>query len=165
MPRGNGAEELSDLPVWYARRYPSLEDLEEAAWAKQAIVVYGQVSAAFYFPAHPPGIPYGTIGIPESHGILERVWAIAHELGHLWIHSGPKRENSWRKGESQADRWAARALIPDSAVQRYRNACEDSFIAALSKHYEDIPLRDCHERRLAAHIARIRLNIIREEVA
>lgn len=100
-----------------------------------------------------------------SSGPLEKAWALAHELGHLIRHCGYINPWSRSRQENQAERWAACALIPASAIRHHRNACEDSFIAALSKHYEDLPLRDCPQRKLAATIARIRLGVLQEEVA
>ena len=146
---------------WYGRKYPSQDDLESAAWDLGAVVVYGAVPTAFCC-MHPEG---PIIGLPEDAGPLEKAWLLAHELGHLAQHSGPKNDLSYRKGESQADRWAARALIPEAAVRRYQNASLDAFIGALSKHYEDIPFKDCHQRKLAGVIAGIRLDALREEVA
>lgn len=145
---------------WYGRRYPNIEDLESMAERLGAVVVYGAVPTAFLFRAEEGPI----IGMPEDVGPLERVWLLAHELGHLARHEGPRGVMLHGKDESQADRWASQALIPESAVKRYRNASMDAFIGALSKHYEDIPFNDCPQRRLAARIAAIRLKIL-EEVA
>jgi len=95
---------------------------------------------------------------------LREVWLLAHELGHLVQHAGPRGELLYSKDEAQANRWAARALIPEKRVRAYANASLDAFIGALSAHYEDLPLEDCPARRLAAHIARIRLKAV-EDVA
>ena len=117
----------------------------------------GPVPTAFcYFPE------VGTkgIGLPMNAGPLETAWLLAHELGHLSQHEGPRGELLYSKDEAQADRWAACALIPESAVRRYQNASEDAFIAALSKHYEDLPLSPTPTRRLAVRIARIRLSLL-----
>lgn len=62
------------------------------------------------------------------------------------------------------DPWKQRALIPEAAVRRHRNASLDAFMGALSRHYEDLPMHDCPQRRLAAKIASIRLRAV-EEVA
>ncbi len=69
------------------------------------------------------------------------------------------------KEENQAERWAACALIPESRIRAYGNASEDAMMAALSSHYEDLPLEDCPARRLAAKIARTRLHVLSLEVA
>ena len=102
--------------------------------------------------------------LPQSVGQLRLVWLMAHELGHLVLHGGYVSRWTHDRQEAAADRWAARALVPESAVRRHRNASVDAFIGALSSHYEDIPLYDCPERRLAAEIATIRLKAV-EEVA
>jgi hypothetical protein len=47
----------------------------------------------------------------------------------------------------------------------YANASEDAMVAALSAHYEDLPLVECPQRDLAGYIASIRLRALREEVA
>lgn len=109
------------------------------------------------------GVP--VVLLPRDATPLERMWAMAHELGHAILHSGAKSEWSYTKGEAQANRWAASALIPNERIQTYLNACEDSMVAALSAHYEDIPLIDCSVRRLAGRIARIRLQTLSTEVA
>ncbi len=145
---------------WYGRRYPSLEDLESAAWDLGAVVVYGAVPTAFCC-MHPEG---PIIGMPEGAGLLEKVWLLAHEIGHLVRHVGPRGELSYSKDEHQADRWAARALIPTARIRNYHNASPDAFIAALSAHYEDLPMWDCPQRRLANFIATIRLGDM-EDVA
>lgn len=148
---------------WFGRRYPSIKDLEDAAWRAGCVVVFGQVSNAFFIPPS-AALPYGTIGIPESHGPLETVWALAHELGHAVLHAGKLGPLQRDKQEAQADRWAARALIPRARISHHQNASMDAFIGALSAHYEELPLEDCQARRLAARIAQIRLRAV-EEVA
>ena len=145
---------------WYGRSYPTLEDLESAAWELGAVVVYGQVPTAFCC-MHPEGT---IIGLPEDAGLLEKMWLLAHELGHLVQHTGPRGELLYSKDETQASRWAARALIPRRRIQAHGNACLDAFIGALSAHYEDLRMLDCSERQLAAHIAKIRLRSLSEEV-
>jgi hypothetical protein len=87
---------------------------------------------------------------------------MAHELGHLTLHGGYTSRWTHDRQEHQAHRWAARALIPEAAVQRYHNASVDAFVGALSKHYQDIPLRDCPERELAGTIARMRLLLVED---
>lgn len=147
-------------PAWYGISYPSWEDLESYAGSLGAGVVFGDVSKGVYFP---PFLDYGipaVIAIPKGLGPLARVWALAHELGHLVQHAGPKGELSWSKNETQADRWAACALIPEARVQAYQNASLDAFVGALSAHYEDLPLNQCAARRLAGRIARTRMKYI-----
>ena len=114
------------------------------------------------FLADVGGVP--VILIPKGSSGLERAWVLAHEIGHLVHHAGPRGGLLYDKDEGKADLWAARALIPEAAVRRHRNASLDAFIGALSKHYEDLPMRDCPQRRLAAKIASIRLRAL-EEVA
>ena len=100
--------------------------------------------------------------LPLEVGQLRMAWLLAHELGHLVLHGGYISRWTHDRQEAAADRWAARALIPETAVQRYQNASVDAFVGALSKHYQDIPLRDCPERELAGTIARIRLSLVEE---
>lgn len=152
-------------PAWYGHHYPSWDDLETFAWDLGVAVVLGPVSKGAYFVANlEPGSP-AVIAIPQNYGPLARTWALAHELGHLVQHAGPKGEMFHRKDEAQANRWAGCALIPFARIQAYLNACEDSMVAALSAHYEDIPMRDCPARRLAGRIAKIRLHALSLEVA
>lgn len=144
---------------WFGRRYPTMEDLEGMAEDLGCIVVFGKIQTAAFIPV---GIP--TIIIPETHGPLAQHWALAHELGHLVQHDGPRGQFLRGKDESQADRWAARALIPRARVRAHANASLDAFIGALSAHYEELPLADCPQRRLAARIALVRLKTV-EDVA
>ena len=145
---------------WYGKRYPLIRDLEALAESMGAAIGYGPVPAAF-LPAEDGG---PIIFLPESASGLERVWLLAHEIGHLLKHAG---QTSLMKGkqEFRADVWAVCALIPLERIQAHLNASEDSMIAALSAHYEDIPLTDCPTRRLAGKIAKIRLNALSLEVA
>lgn len=149
------------VPAWYGRRYPTHDDLLALADLLGAGVADAPVPFGLFFP-DVIGVP--VILLPQGAGPLERTWHLAHELGHLILHTGPRGDFLHGKDEAQADRWAAQALIPHAAVLRYRNASLDAFIGALSKHYEDIPFTDCPARKLAARIARIRLRTL-EEVA
>jgi Zn-dependent peptidase ImmA (M78 family) len=115
---------------------------------------------------HPGNEDVGpSIFIPKTAGILEQFWMLAHELGHLLNHRGYINAMSRDRQESQAERWAACALIPFDRIAAYSNACEDAMIAALSAHYEDLPYEDCPARELAGKIARIRLESLAQEVA
>lgn len=142
------------MPSWYGLRYPTLEDLEAHAEHLGACVVWTRARCAAFDASGP------AIYIPKDTGPLKRAWNLAHELGHLVRHTGPKGRLLYSKGEAQADRWAVCALIPQSRINLHQNASPDAFIAALSAHFGDIPLEDCPERRLAARIARIRLKIM-----
>jgi Zn-dependent peptidase ImmA (M78 family) len=148
-------------PVWFEKRYPSLADLEEMAEAAGAGIGEADIPMGVFI-ADVLGVP--VILLPKESAGLNRIWTLAHELGHLVLHSGPRGVFLYGKDEAAADRWAARALIPERVIRHYGNASLDVFIGALSKHYEDIPLMDCPQRRLAAHIGSIRLRAI-EEVA
>jgi len=148
-------------PVWFGRRYPSLLDFEHYAESLGAGIGEANIPFGVFLP-DVLGVP--VILIPRGSSGLERAWFLAHEIGHLVQHAGPRGELLHGKDEGQADKWAARALIPESAVRRHRNASLDAFIAALSRHYEDLPMHDCPQRRLAAKIANIRLKAV-EEVA
>lgn len=145
------------LPAWYARRYPTLEDLEAWAWDLGCMVGDTRFHKAAFVTGEAP-----VILVPAAGGPLARAWSLAHELGHLSQHEGPKGELFWSRDEAQANRWAACALIPESAVRRHANASEDAFIGALSRHYQDLPLQPCPERRLAGRIARVRLGCLRD---
>ena len=149
-------------PSWFSRRYPEIVDLEAHAWTLGAGVEYGPCSSAGIVFMKPPA--FTVICIPKDLGPLATIWQLAHELGHLVLHEGYINDFSHDRQEAAASRWAARALIPEAAVRRYRNASLDAFIAALSAHYEHLPLHDCPQRRLAAVIATIRLKAV-EEVA
>jgi len=153
-------------PSWFGNRYPQLEDMIVFAESLGAKVTWAEVGEdAVYFAADAAAGEPAVIVLPINVGPLRMAWLMAHELGHLVLHGGYVSKWSRDRQESQASRWAVRALIPDKAIRQYRNACEDAFIAALSKHFEDIPFIDCPERQLAAFIARIRLSILQEEVA
>jgi hypothetical protein len=151
-------------PAWYGHRYPTWDDFEALAWDLGATVVKGPVSKGAFFAAGlRPGAP-AVVVIPQDYGPLEQIWSLAHELGHLVQHTGPKGKMFHRKSESQANRWAAKALVPEARIMIHQNACTDAIIAALSVHYEDIPFINCPTRRLAAKIAKIRLKILEETI-
>lgn len=148
-------------PHWYARRYPTLYDLQTYAQNLGALVRFAPIGdLALYIAGEGEEPP--VILLPEGQGPLLIHWLLAHELGHVALHAGPRGELLYDKDERAADRWAACALIPEAAVRRHKNASLDAFIGALSAHFEDIPMRDCPQRRLAAHIAMIRLRAVRE---
>ena len=142
---------------WYGKRYPMLQDLEAFAESMGALVAYGVFPAAFL----PEGDGGPIIFIPSSANGLERIWLLAHEIGHLLRHSG---QPPYMKGKQEfaADVWAARALLPCERIQAHGNACPDAFIGAISAHYEDLPLIDCPARRLASQIAQIRLGSLED---
>ena len=123
---------------------------------------YADIPFGLYYPEF---MGRRVILLPVNAGPLEMIWTLAHELGHALQHSGPKSTWSYSKGEAQASRWAACALIPYERIAEYQNASIDAMIAALSAHYEDLPLEDCPSRDLAARIARIRLDSLAQEVA
>lgn len=149
-------------PAWYGRRYPTWDDLLTFAESLGCVVGHAEIGDHGVFiagQAHEPPV----ILIRNGNG-LAAFWVLAHELGHLAQHAGPRGELLHSKDEAQADRWAARALIPRARVKHHGNASMDAFIGALSAHYEELPLEDCPARRLAARIAQIRLCAV-EEVA
>lgn len=147
-------------PSWFSRRYPTIADLEAFAWDLRAVVMRGPCDTAGIVLVESPG--FSVICIPEGLGSLEEAWQIAHELGHLRLHSGYTTDFAHDRQEAQASLWAAMALIPAAAIRRHQNASVDAFIAALSAHHEEIPLMDCPQRRLAAEIALIRLGAVEE---
>lgn len=139
-------------PDWYGRHYPKLLDLVTFGESLGAGIWIGRTPAAAYFPGEPP-----MILVPNQHGPLDTVWTLAHELGHLCHHAGPKGKLFWSKNETQANRWAACALIPEARILAHQNASLDAFVGALSAHYEDLPPENCPARKLAGRIARIRM--------
>lgn len=145
-------------PSWYGRRYPSEDDLVIHAEALGALVIWHRGAVAAFHPETEDHA--AAILVPTAAGPLWRVWMLAHELGHLAQHSGPRGQLLYTKDETAADRWAAKALIPEAAVRRYRNASLDAFVGALWKHYETFPLEDCPVRALAGRIARVRLRAL-----
>lgn len=149
-------------PTWYGRKYPSTQILEDHAWELGAVVMRGPCISAGIVYVEAPGTH--VICLPESLSPLEEAWQLAHELGHLVLHQGYSSPWACDRQEAAAEKWAARALIPESAVRRHKNASQDAFMGALSAHYENLPLHDCPQRRLAARIATIRLKAV-EEVA
>ncbi|MDR2697138.1 MAG: ImmA/IrrE family metallo-endopeptidase [Holophagales bacterium] len=142
-------------PGWYGQKYPTLDDLVDFGSGLGADICFDRIVSAVYFAEAPP-----LILIPVQHGSLATMWALAHELGHLCQHSGPKGRPFWGKDEYQANKWAACALIPEARIQLHQNASVDNFIAALSANYEDIPPIDCHARNLAYKIACHRLDVL-----
>jgi Zn-dependent peptidase ImmA (M78 family) len=142
-------------PEWYGQKYPIRDDLVTFGAKLGADIYFDKIVSAVYFAETPP-----LILIPIQHGLLATMWALAHELGHLCQHSGPKGKLFWSKNEYQANKWAACALIPEARIQLHQNASVDNFIAALSAHYEDIPPIDCHSRNLAYRIACHRLDVL-----
>ena|ERR1051326_4284948 len=143
------------LPNWYANKYPSFEDLVSHAEELGVAVTTGRFPTGAFFHGDVP-----VILVPGQKGELLKTWCLAHELGHLMQHTGPKGRLMWAKDEWAANRWAACALIPKSRVVAHGNASLDAFIGALSVHYEWLPPEDCEARRLAAHIARHRLRCL-----
>lgn len=146
---------MVEPPEWFGLRYPTLADLEDLAEQLGAVVIWTRSSQAAYRAAYAD--VSSAIYIPRHAGLLQQHWLLAHELGHLVHHSGPKGGLSHGREEWTAKRWAACALIPMARIQAYANASQDALIGALSAHYEDIPFNDCPSRELAAEIARIRI--------
>lgn len=148
-----------NMPSWFGTHYPSIEDLKELANQLGAGVGEADIPCGLY---HPNIEGQKVIIIPSKGNILESAWFLAHEIGHLIQHSGPKGQMCHGKEEAQANRWAACALIPEQRIRMYGNACLDSMIGALSANYEDIPFQDCPTRELAAKIAGYRLMALQE---
>ena len=143
---------------WYGQTYPSETDLTNLAEDLGACVLFGRYrSAAFVYPVldTPP-----MLIVPTQHGPLATIWGLAHELGHLRRHGGPGNVHQNRCNERQANHWAACALIPQARIDFHQNACMDTFLLALSTHYEPLPKRDCPARRFAARIAQYRLDAL-----
>lgn len=145
-------------PPWYGRRYPRLEDLEAAAEALGVAVFVVPVPTAAAMLDAEAADPF--LLIPSGRSGLETSWLLAHELGHVMQHAGPRGALLYDKDERAADRWAACALIPEARILRHGNASQDAFIAALSAHYGPIPPTDNQDRELAGYIARIRLSAL-----
>lgn len=151
----------SDAFPWLGRTYPNLDDLERSLEALGGVLTQADIGDEALFVVGENDIPPVVI-LPVGVGVLRKTWLLAHELGHLVQHAGPRGDLLRGKDENQASRWAARALIPERAIRRHQNASMDAFIAALSAHYQDLPLEDCPERRLAAEIALVRLGAMKE---
>lgn len=150
------------LPTWYGKRYPTLADLQLYAQNLGAEVTLAPIGEeALYVP--PFGQVPAVIILPRGLSPLRECWLLAHELGHLVQHSGPRGALLWSKDERAADHWAACALIPMAAVRRHQNASEDAFVGALSRHFEDLPSQNSPSRRLAGYIARVRLAVLMKE--
>jgi len=145
-------------PSWFGRKYPTWNDLLQYAEKLGCKVGYADIGENALFVAGMGSQPPAII-LPAEDGLLA-FWLLAHELFHLSHHTGPRSQLLYSKGETQADQWAARALIPEHRIRAHGNASLDAFIAALSAHYEDLPLIDCPARRLAAHIAGVRLKLL-----
>ena len=151
---------MVELPNWFGLRYPTLADLEAYAEQLDATVVWTRAGQPAFDPGDDELGP--ALYVPLRAGLLEQAWFLAHELGHLVLHTGPKGSRSWSRGEAQASRWAACALIPEARIRMYGNASEDAMVAALSANFEDLPLVECPQRNLAGYIARIRLSCLEE---
>ncbi|WP_316411292.1 ImmA/IrrE family metallo-endopeptidase [Mesoterricola sediminis] len=149
-------------PDWFGNSYPDFHTMLGLAEENRIGVGFADVPFGLYYP-NIMGVR--VIVIPNGVSPLMRIWALAHELGHAFQHSGAKGSLSYRKEEVQASRWAAQALIPIQRICMYQNASIDAFIGALSAHYEDIPFEDCPARDLAASIAKYRLSALAQEVA
>lgn len=147
-----------ELPDWYGKKYPTISDLEAYAEQLGAVVIWTSARFACYRAEDDDESP--AIFIPKDSGPLEISWRLAHELGHLTLHTGPKTPLGHRQGEARASRWAACALIPEARIKAHSNASEDSMIAALSCHFEDLPFRPTPQRKLAKQIASIRLSCL-----
>ena len=157
---------LQNNPSWFGKRYPVFEDLVVAAENFGARVTQADIGdeALYVAPDQALGQPPAII-LPIYAPPLLMMWLMAHELAHMFLHgSGYLSQLQRDRQESDAERWAARALIPQARIRHHKNASVDAFMGALSSHYEDLPLVDCEARRLAAHIATIRLKAV-EEVA
>ena len=145
---------------WLGVRYPSWDDLVSMA-EDLAIPVVEDIAPRPVFVGADNGGPL--ILIPQGLSPLHRMWALAHELGHAVRHSGPL-PLARGKQEAQANHWAACALIPESRVHLHQNASLDTFIGALSAHYEEIPYQDCALRKLAARVAKYRLQALEKSL-
>ena len=143
-------------PPWYGLHYPTWDDLSAVADHMAVPVKEKPAPRSAFLPKDSEG---PLIIVPAGLHPLGRIWALAHELGHARLHSGPIPLAKGRQA-SQANRWASCALIPESRINVHRNASLDAMIAALSAHYEDIPYIDCPARSLAARIGRYRLQAL-----
>lgn len=151
------------LPSWFGRTYPTQDDLLDFAWDLGAAVTFGRVSKGAYFPANPDYGEDAVLVVPDHDEALPKTWSLAHEVGHLVLHLGYTSPWTRAKQETQAERWGACALIPQERIRAYKNASVDAFIAALSRHYQDVPAENSPIRRLAARIAKIRLQALNSD--
>jgi len=105
-------------PGWYGIRCPSYEELVIAAEQMGALVTWvdtGGEGICIAGAGHEPPV----IVVPAGPECVCAAWVLAHEIGHLVHHLGALGEHQHAKGESTADRWAARALIPNGIIQTY----------------------------------------------
>lgn len=161
MPRRN--DHGVPLPSWYGQTYPTQDNLLDFAWDLGAAVTFGRVSKGAYFPANPDYGEDAVLVVPDHNEDLPKIWSLVHEVGHLVLHLGYTSPWTRAKQETQAERWGACALIPQERIRAHKNASVDAFIGALSLHYQDVPPENCAVRRLAARIARIRLQALHAE--
>lgn len=154
--RVRAAVDSKRLPKWYGVRYPSQGDLVSYTENMGCLVVVASIVTACVVLDE----EYPAIMIPKSYGPLLFHWALAHELGHLSCHTGPRGALLYDKDEQAADDWAAKALLPEARIRYYRNASVDAFMGALSMHYEDLHFENYPSRTLAARIAEIRLRCL-----
>ena len=154
--------ELKALLDWHGKRYPTFKDLEAVATHHDVKVVFHPHFDCPRMFWHETVREPWVIGIPEQFGPLARMWALAHEIGHLVLHDGPVDVDLWRIQEDEADAWAACGLIPEASVRKHNNANVANFIRALAKHYQPFKPEDpvC---KLAAFIAHRRFDAHQRE--
>ena len=87
-----------------------LKDLETLAWDLGAVVVYGDVPAAFFVPDRALFPDVGPIiGLPKGRSLEKTTFSLAHELGHLVL-GHRVRLKPWFIREVEANHWAKQVL-------------------------------------------------------
>lgn len=148
---------------WYGHHYPAFEDLQAVAQLHGVHVVFHPDFDCPRVVWHETVMEPWVIAIPEQFGPLARIWALAHEVGHLVLHDGPVDAEVYRMQEDEADAWAACALLPQKRISRYVPSTA-GLIRALGKHYQPIPAYEAKDRlrSLAARIALTRMKALEE---
>lgn len=150
---------------WYGERCPTFEEMEAVALN---LGVQVAIHPDFDVPRYlwdEHGDPW-VICIPSQFGPLARLWALAHELGHIICHGDPPIDREQhRTQEAEADEWAACALIPGSVFEEGGTPTPHHLVYFLRKHYQAFTTqKDDRVRALAYRIAFTRMKAM-EEVA
>lgn len=106
----------TELLSWYGRTRPTFEMLKGVARHHGVEVVfhYDFDVPRFLWDLH--GRPW-VIAIPEQFGALARLWALAHEVGHMVLHDEPPLSKvQHAEQEDDANDWASEAMIPENEI-------------------------------------------------
>lgn len=144
---------------WYGLRCPTFEDLIRAAAQHEVqVVTHPDFDCPRLFLDLQPLPEPWVIAIPSQFGPLARLWALAHELGHLVLHDGPACRDAYRLQEDEADWWAAGALLPGGMIAGLGDPHADRFTLFLWDNYERFPHSFQGVHMLARRIAHARVH-------